>query len=167
MTNLTNSTIFPRVEAATDILPTRGFADAKAKLSDLMSEVVREHRPVVLDRNRGKEEALVMSVEDLRPLLDVFAFNPQVSVSDGEFVVRLAELNLIAGGSNFDEAIAELVELIEAYAEDYFDRFDFYRHTDRRQHLPWLLRFALAPASERRDLLVAPPQAPAPEPQPA
>jgi prevent-host-death family protein len=155
------------VEAGTDILTTRAFAEAKAKLSDLMSEVVREHRPVVLDRNRGKEEALVMSVEDLRALLDAFPFNPQVSLSDGEFVVRLAELNLISGGSSFDEAIAELVELIETYAEDYFERFDFYRHTARRQHLPWLLRFALAPASERRDLLVAPAQVAAHEPQPA
>ena len=26
-----------------------------------MSEVIREHRPVVMDRNRGKEKALVMA----------------------------------------------------------------------------------------------------------
>lgn len=167
LTNMTRSTIVGHVEALTDILRTRGFAEAKAKLSDVMSEVVREHRPVVLDRNRGKEEALVMSVEDLRTMLGAFAFSPQVSLSEGEFVVRLPELNLISGGATFDEALEELVALIEAYAEDYFDRFDFYRHTDRRQHLPWLLRFALAPAPERRELLVAPAHAEAREPQPA
>lgn len=155
------------VDGVTEILPTRGFAQAKAKLSDLMSEVVREHRPVVLDRNRGKEEALVMSVEDLRTLLDAFSFNPQVSLSEGEFVFRLSELNLISGGSTFDDALAELLELVESYAQDYFNRYDFYRHTDRRQHLPWLLRFALTPQSERRDLLVAPARAATPEPQPA
>jgi len=144
------------VDAADILLPTRGFADAKAKLSDLMSEVVREHRPVVVDRNRGKEEALVMSVEDFVPLLEVFTFNPQVSVSGNEFVMRLPELNLISGGETLEEAVAELVDLVEAYTGEYFERFDFYRHTDRRKHLPWLLRFALTPASARPELLVAP-----------
>jgi prevent-host-death family protein len=142
------------VEATGDILPTRAFAEAKAKLSDLMSEVVREHRPVVVDRHRGKEEALLMSVEDFASVLEAFAFDPQVSVSDGEFVMRLPELNLVSGGETFDDAVQDMLELIEAYASDYFDRFDFYRHTDRRRHLPWLLRFALTPASGRAALLV-------------
>jgi len=76
-----------------------------------------------------------------------------VSLSDGEFVVRLPQLHLVAGGESYEDAIAELVELTEEYAEDFLERWEFYRHTDRRQHAPWLLRFALTPPSERRDLL--------------
>jgi prevent-host-death family protein len=149
------------------LLPTRPFAEAKAKLSDLMSEVVHDHRPVLLDRHRGKEEALVVSVEDLAPILEVFTFDPQVSVSEGEFVMRLPELNLISKGPTFDDALAEMVELVETYAGDYFNRFDFYRHTDRRRHLPWLLRFALTPAAERAQLLVSPAPSERPALQPA
>jgi hypothetical protein len=43
---------------------------------------------------------------------------------------------------------------VRLYAADYFERAAFYAATDRAEHAPWLLRFALTPAAEQRDLLI-------------
>jgi predicted RNase H-like HicB family nuclease len=136
-----------------NLLTAEPFAQAKARLSELMSQAVHHHQPVLIDRHRGRERALLVGAEDVAALLESFRFEPVVGLSDGEFVVRLPQINLIAGGESYEDAIAELVELIEEYAEDFLERWEFYRHTNRWQHAPWLLRFALTPPTERRDLL--------------
>lgn len=148
----------------TTLLPHKRFAEAKSQLSEVMTDVVHRHQPQVVDRHSGKELMLLMALDDLAAMLESFRFDPRVSVSDGEFVVRLPELNLISGGASYEEAIAELVELVEQYGEDFLDRLDFYMQTDRRRHLPWLLRFALT-APERRTELFA--EVPAEANQPA
>jgi predicted RNase H-like HicB family nuclease len=133
------------------------FSEAKAKLSDLMTSVVHGHRPKAVGRHHGKEQMLLLGREEVMALLESFEFQPKVSVSEGEFVVRLPELGLVAGGESFDEALDELVELAEEYAEQYLARLEFYRETDRRDHLPWVARVAFTPAEERRDLFVPSP----------
>ncbi len=40
-------------------------------------------------------------------LLTNFGFSTQASVSEGEFVLRLPELGLIAGGESFEDAVTE------------------------------------------------------------
>jgi hypothetical protein len=147
------------------ILPIVGFTEARNELSDLMSDVVQHHHPRLVDR-RGKEQMLLVSPEQALEVLAHFRFDPQVSFSDGEFVVSLPQLQLVAGGEDLDEALDELVELVEHYAGDFFDRYEFFQHTDRRQHYPWLLRFALTPPDHRRELLTeAPAAAPNQAPQ--
>jgi hypothetical protein len=148
-------------DLATPLLAQEAFAQAKAKLSVLMDQAVHDHRLQVIDRHRGKERAMLVSVADMGMLLEGFRFDPRVSVSEGEFVVRLPELNLIAGGESFGAALDELVELVEAQAQDFLARLDFYMQTDRRGQLAWLLKFALTPPEERRSLFIPP--APAPE----
>lgn len=135
-----------------DPLPRRPFAEAKAQLSALITDV-HNHRPFVLDRHRGRERAIVLSSEDLGVALESFEFTPLVSVEDGGFVIRLPQLNLIAGGPTYDEALDELVDLAADYAEDYFRRLAFYMQTERRSQLPWLLRLGAAPTEEWPDLL--------------
>jgi prevent-host-death family protein len=137
-------------------LPPQAFAQAKAHLSDLMDQAVHRHRPQLIDRHRGKEQAVLVSVADLELLLEGFRFEPKVSVSEGEFVVRLPELGLIAGGATYEEALQELAELAEQQAEDYLDRLDFYMQTERRGQLPWLLKVALTPADDRPQLFSPP-----------
>lgn len=136
------------------LVETLAFSEAKAKLSDLMTAVVHGHRPKAVDRHHGKEEMYLFGREEIMALLESFEFQPKVSVSEGEFVIRLPELGLISGGESFDEALDELVELAEEYAQQYFERFEFYRETDRRQQLPWVARVAVTPAEERRQLFV-------------
>jgi prevent-host-death family protein len=150
-------------EAVATYLQHEAFAQAKARLSELMDQAVHGHRLQLIDRHRGKEQAVLVSVEDLGMLLEGFAFHPRVSVSEGEFVVRLPELNLIAGGASYEDALEELEELVGLYAEDFFDRLDFYLQTDRRGQLGHLLRFALSAPGERRALFS--PAAPSAEAQ--
>lgn len=147
--------------ATTTYLAHEGFAQAKARLSDLMDQAVHGHRLQLIDRHRGKEQAVLVSVEDLAMLLEGIAFHPRVSVSGGEFVVRLTELNLIAGGASYEDALDELVELVGLRAEDFLERLDFYMQTDRRGELGLLLKFALTAPDEQRSLFS--PAAPAEE----
>lgn len=136
------------------LLPSKPFHEAKAQLSDVMSDVVRRHLPYVVDRHRGKERMVLMASDDLLRVLAGFGFSTQVSVSDGEFTFRVPELNLTADGESFDETLDELVTVAEEYAQLLLDRSDFYAQTDRARHIPWALRLALTPAAERRELLV-------------
>jgi prevent-host-death family protein len=146
-------------EIAATYLEHEAFAQAKARLSDLMDQAVHGHRLQLIDRHRGKEQAVLVSVEDLAMLVEGFAFRPRVNVSDGEFVVRLPELDLIAGGASYEDALDELVELVGLRAEDFLERLDFYMQTDRRAQLGYLLKFALTAPEERRSLFSpAPPE---------
>jgi hypothetical protein len=100
---------------------------------------------------------VLVSADDLGMLLEGFEFHPRVSVSEGEFVIRLPELNLIAGGATYEDALSELVELAEQQAQNFLDRLDYYMQTDRRGQLGWLLKLALAAPGERRSLLSSAP----------
>lgn len=142
--------------SSSPVIETLAFSEAKAKLSDLMTSVVHGHRPKAVGRHQGKEEMFLIGRDELITLLEVFEFQPKVSVSQGEFVVRLPELGLIAGGRSLDEALEELVELAEAYAEDYFARLEFFKLTDRRSQLPWVARIAFTAPGERRGLFLQP-----------
>jgi predicted RNase H-like HicB family nuclease len=142
------------------LVPTEDFNVAKTQLSHVMTEVVREHHPTVINRNRGKELALLLGLKELGVVLDRFRFEPQVSVADGEWVVRLPELGLLAGGDSYETAFDHLIEVVEEYAEEYFQRLDFLIQTDRAEQLPYLLRIATASEEERRAMLEgAPPEA--------
>jgi hypothetical protein len=144
--------------ATTAPLPTRGLSEAKATLSDVMSGVVHDHRPTVIERHGGKEAMLLLGLSDMEPLLGHFSFHTRASVSDGEFVLRQPELNLVVGGETFEQAASELEQLALAYAERYFERLGFYAHTDRAEQMPWLLRLILTPATDRRALLLGAPE---------
>ncbi len=143
-------------------LPTHSLSEAKATLSEVMSGVVHRHQPTLVERHGGKEAMLLLALSDVEPLLAHFRFHTQASVSEGEFVLRQPEVGLIAGGATFDAAAGELEELAVAYADRYFERLDFYMQTDRAEHMPWLLRLIVTPASERRALLLGEPELPLP-----
>jgi len=160
LTRLTNWSKFVLM-ATVASLPTRGLSEAKAALSDVMSGVVHDHQPMVIERHGGKEAMLLLGLSDMWPLLDHFSFHTLSSVSDGELVLRQTELNLVAGGETFEQAAAELEELALAYAERYFERLHFYAQTDRAEQMPWLLRLVLTPEDDRRALLIGAPEHPA------
>jgi hypothetical protein len=139
-------------------LPSRPFAEAKTRLSEVMTDVVHGHHPQVIGRHGGREQMLLVGLDDIAAVLESFRFDPRVSISDGEFVVRLPELDLVAGGARYEDAVEELVELVEDYSETFLPRLDFFMQTDRRLHLPWLLRFALTPEGDRAELFAQPPR---------
>lgn len=158
MTNLTNLSCSTTIRAMdTYLLPTKQFADAKSHFSDVITEVVHRHHPLVIDRHRGKEHVVLFEADELRTMLAPFRFDTQTIHEDDEWTLISPELDLVAGGQSFDEALDDLTELAAEYAESFFERFEFYRQTDRRRHMPWLMRLAVTPESDRRALFVEPP----------
>lgn len=134
------------------------FADAKENLSAFVSRVVHEHAPQILERSRGRESVLVLPLADMLPALAACQFDARVTFGERSVVATLPQFGIVAGGDSFETAIDALTSELIEYCEDYFADFDFYRHTDRVAHLPWLLRFVLTPAVERRSLLVEEPR---------
>jgi hypothetical protein len=140
------------------LIPSSAFAEAKSHLSKVMDDVVHGHHPQLVDRHSGRDRMLLMGVTEAAAMLEQFRFEPRVRVSEDEVVVRLPELNLIAGGATYDEALEGLLDLVEEYSADFISRFDFYMQTNRRDHLPWLLRFAITPPEHRAELFFEPPR---------
>ena len=140
-------------------LATHSFSEAKSHLSEVMSEVVREHSPALVERHGGKEAMVLLGREEAERLLAPFALSTTATVSEGEFVLRVPELGLIAGGETFPAALDELDTLVLEYARHYFARVHFYLQTDRAGHYPYLVRLALGDGEERRRMLVPMPDA--------
>ncbi len=128
------------------------FAEAKDNFSAFISSVVREHLPQIIERSRGREAALVLPLADVLPALAGCQFDAKVSVG-GSVIATLPQFGLVARGDSIEGAVDALAAELADYSEDFFSDFDFYRHTDRIAHLPWLLRFALTPPEDRIALL--------------
>ena len=141
--------------ATLETIPTKPFSRAKAELSALMDQVVREHRPAVIERRR--EAMVALSLGDMRDLLASFRLEPRVSVGRRQTTATLDDLGLVGTGRDVDAALEDLLEEMRSYAADYVSRFSFYMQTDRRTHAPYVLRFALTPAAEQRGLLTEEP----------
>jgi len=131
------------------------FAQAKMALSTLMTEVVHHHRPYLVRRHRGREAMLLVAPDVLSDLLELsgYRFEPKLTIDHDQVTVELANLALLGFGDSLEEAMEDLVEELRGYARRFFDRWDFYRETDRRKHAPWLLRFALTPPARQLELL--------------
>jgi len=136
-------------------LPSLGFSEAKAHLSDVMTTVVHGHQPQLVHRHRGKETMVLMRPDDLTRALGTFRFDPQVTYSGGEVTVALERFGILGFGVTFEEAMEDTVRELRAYAEEFFAQPVFYAATDRAEHWAWLLRFALTPPEQQVDLLLA------------
>ena len=137
--------------ATTTLIDTVPAALAKDTFGPLLSEVVHQHRPKVVEKH-GRDPVLFLGQDEILMLLEDYKFHPKIAVSEGEFIIRLPEFGLIAGGATLDEAYDELVELSEVYAHDFVSRWLFFRETDRRDQMRWILRFAMTPPDHRRAL---------------
>jgi Antitoxin of toxin-antitoxin, RelE / RelB, TA system len=145
------------------LLPERQFSEAKTGLSEVMDEVVHEHRPQLVVRGRRREQMLLVKSEDARRWLDTFRLVMDVTLDPGQVSVFASPLGLFGNGESFDAALEALVSEIQAYVVRYFGRMEFYAHTAAAKHEPYLLRFALTPREEHRALLDSDIAAAAPE----
>jgi len=80
-------------------------------------------------------------------------FDPRVTIGAGEVTAKLQHLGVLGFGETLDDAMLDLVEELRLYASDFFERASFYAGTDRAEHAPWLLRFALTPPNRQLELL--------------
>lgn len=142
-----------------DVLPSRGFSEAKAELSELMSTVVRNHRPCLIERNHGRERMALIGMDELAILLEPFSLVPNVRYGAGTVTMTLEPLGLVASGSSLDEAGDAMVDELRSYAEEFLDRYEYFRHTRRSRDLPFILRFWLTAPEARRSLLFEEPVA--------
>lgn len=140
------------------LLPSRAFSEAKTGLSELMSEVVRKHRPHLVERNNGRETMALIGAEELATVLRPYSLVPAVIYGEGEVTMSLDPLGLVASGATLESAAEAMLEELRDYAAEYIDRYEFFRHTDRNRDLPWMLRFSLTPTDEQRALLFEEPE---------
>ena len=136
-----------------ETLASLDFSRAKSGLSELMTQVVHGHAPRIVSRHRGKEEMVLVATDDLARFLESFRFDPRLTIDGDEVTAELAELGLLGFGETLEAAMEDLVEELRIYAGDFFERASFYAETDRADHAPWLLRFALTPPDRQLELL--------------
>ena len=137
----------------TPTLSSLDFSRAKSALSDLMTQVVHEHRPRVVSRHRGKERMLLVRTDDLADYLGSFKFETETVTDKDEVTVALPALGLLGFGKDVEQAREDLLVELRAYARDFFERAAFYAATDHAAHAPWLLRFAVTPPEHQPELL--------------
>lgn len=137
---------------STTAIQTVPFAEVKENLSRFVSTVARRHAPRILERSHGEESILALPLSDLPAALAGCAFDARVTFGES-VVATLPQFGLVASGPDLDSAIDALVDELTDYCADFFSDFDYYRHTERVRHLPWLLRFGLAEPADRRSLL--------------
>lgn len=143
--------------AVLQAIPRKPFSQAKAELSAVMDQVVHKHRPAIIERRR--EAMVALSLSDMRELLAAFRLEPRVTVGRKQATAALEGLGLLGAGGDADAALDDLLEELRGYAADYVSRFAFYLQTDRGAHAPYVLRFALTPPDQQRDLLTEEPRA--------
>lgn len=75
-----------------------------------------------------------------------------------QYVAACPELDLATAGDGEEEAIDDLVEAMEEYAQDYLERLDLFASSpNRRAHLPLILSIAsCASKADMRGLLETP-----------
>lgn len=133
-------------------MPTIPVTEAKKALPAYL-ERSRHHLLQIVTRHERDEVALV-ALADLRELLRDRRFETEVAIHRGEATVTLPQFAIIGIGSTLDEATVDVIEKLREYALRYLQRFEFYRHTDRRDLYPFVVRFLATPEDEQPALLL-------------
>lgn len=144
----------PMTSPRRSLIESFAFSPAKANLSGLVTSVVHDHSPRMIERHRGKEAALLLNPDDLLALLESHPIRTRASVEAGEFAVSVPDWGVAGFGETFDEATDDLLEQMRSYASDYLSRLAFYLETNRREHAPAVMRFALTAEEQQRQLLL-------------
>ena len=129
----------------TEALLSTDFSEAKAHLSDLMTDVYHAHRPQLVSRHRGKEQMLLVGREDLARMLADQRLDVQVVYDEGEVTLRVPDLGILGFGDTYEEAAEDLVSELEVYASSYFQNPARYAYS--------LASLACGRADAVRDLL--------------
>lgn len=130
------------------------FSKAKSGLSEVMTDAVHRHHAHVIDRNSGRERALLLGEEVADDALSAYRFAPELILEDGEVTARLSDFGLLGFGDTVDEAMRDLVNELDVYSDRFLADYAFYRRTSRAHHLPYLLRFKVTSPDRRLGLLI-------------
>jgi hypothetical protein len=137
---------------------------AREALSDVFSDAVRRHLPVLIERR--DERAALVGLDDLDVLLSSHEFHPEVFFEDEAVSLWLPEFALYGRGRNYDEAQEDLLDEVRAYFSDYLeDAASYLNAPNRAAHFPHVVRAFIGDASgQLREMLFAPPREEARQP---
>jgi hypothetical protein len=136
-----------------DALHSTDFTAAKARLSDVMTDVFHRRRPQFVARHHGKEQMLLVRPDDLATMLGDHRLDVRVVYDEGEVTLRIPDMGVLGFGETLDEATDDLLVELRAYAARYFEDPIRYLNTPRVTHAGALLRFAISPHDEQRRML--------------
>ncbi|KUO16893.1 prevent-host-death protein [Streptomyces dysideae] len=126
------------------------YTQARAHLKDLL-DAADEGRVATVRRDSGR--AAVVDVERLRHYLALVCPSKAQTVAEaGGWSLFIPGLPVAADGATFDEAIAEMVQALREYAEDWQDRLR--TATNHQDHWGLVQLIALSDDQQLRDWLV-------------
>ena len=89
--------------------------------------------------------AFWIGFDEVRLLLDPYAFTTEVFFEPDAVSIWLSELQLYGRGATFENAQADLVDEVNAYVEEFLSDARLYlRSPNRAAHFPWILRAYVA-----------------------
>lgn len=135
------------------IVPTSDFSPAKARLSDVMTQVFHGHQPQLVSRHRGKEQMLLVRPDDLVAMLADQHLEVRAVFDAGEVTLRVPEMGVLGFGDTLDEATDDLLLELRAYAARFFREPARFMASGRATHAGVLLRFALSTEEAQRRML--------------
>lgn len=84
-----------------------------------------EHGRVVMV-NRGKARSAVVSADRLRQYLSLTTpARTRTTIDDGAYVVFLEDRPFVSEGETLEAAVADLIESLREYAEDWVERLQY------------------------------------------
>ena len=121
--------------------------DARKRWADVFSQAVEDRWPVPIERG-GDERGLLIGFDEVRLLLDPYAFTTEVFFEPDVVSVWLPELQLYGRGATFEDAQRDLVDEVNAYVEEFLaDARLYLRSPNRAAHFPWILKAYVANAA--------------------
>ncbi len=135
-----------KLEIPADLVKELGF-ERDEELVVVKASVAEHVEMVILSRlqpSQAMVERLTLELE----------YDPETH----QYVAACPELDLAAAGDREEEAIEDLVEAMEEYAQDYLERLDLFAGSPNRgAHLPLILSIAsCASKADIQELLAAP-----------
>src|SRR5260370_31621077 len=108
------------------------FSEARAQLSDLVTQAVRGGVPSVISRQGGDERAVRVGAEMWRRITEPYVVHVSYLPDEetGEWALWIPELRLHAEGATIAEARVELVEAVRDYMEHYFENWSRYQYIE-------------------------------------
>jgi antitoxin YefM len=120
------------------------FTEARNQFSTLYDSVFNTFNPTIIKRKQTEEIAL-LRVDLLQMVLVKFTLHPEIlPEKDGSVTLTLDQLELYVNNLTFEAALADLIQDLKIYAQDYIARPQlFLQSPNRKGHFPYILRVLL------------------------
>lgn len=132
------------------------YSLARDALADLFDAAI-DHLPTQIERRRSGEAVLISS-DDLRNVLERHEFSPQVYFEAEAVSIWLPELAVWADGDDLVTAKDDLIGEVRRYVEEFASDDRLRRAPNHRDRAPWVLRARLLDDEELEAALFAEPQ---------